>query len=81
MLWYRGKELIKDSADFQYKQDGNVFKLIIAEVFPDDTGVYKCIASNTAGSVTSSFYIKVEGKDQIIDTNLKFILSLCLRNI
>ena len=60
--WYRGHELIKDSADFQYQQDGGVFKLVIAEVFPDDTGVYKCVATNSAGSSTSSFYIKVEGK-------------------
>jgi hypothetical protein len=27
-----------------------------------DTGVYKCVATNSAGSSTSSFYIKIEGK-------------------
>lgn len=39
-----------------------MFRLIIAEVFPEDTGIYKCVAKNSAGTTTSSFYIKVEGK-------------------
>ncbi|XP_071120619.1 twitchin-like isoform X18 [Mytilus edulis] len=61
--WYRGHELIKDSADFQYHKEGDMFKLIIAEVFPEDTGIYKCVAKNSSGTTTSSFYIKVEEPD------------------
>lgn len=59
--WYKGREQIVDSEDFRYENDGNTYRLVIAEVFPEDSGMYKCVAENEAGSSSSSFTVFVEG--------------------
>lgn len=60
--WFRNKEEIKDSEDFKYENAGDVFKLVITEVFPEDGGIYVCEATNSAATASSNFTINVEGK-------------------
>nr|XP_034332878.1 twitchin isoform X27 [Crassostrea gigas] len=60
--WYKGREQITDSEDFRYENDGDTYRLVIAEVFPEDSGMYKCVAENEAGTASSSFTVFVEGK-------------------
>lgn len=59
--WYKGREQITDSEDFRYENDGDTYRLVIAEVFPEDSGMYKCVAENEAGTASSSFTVFVEG--------------------
>lgn len=44
------------------QKEGDVCTLRISEAFPEDEGVYKCIAKNPAGEVTTSANLRVLGK-------------------
>ncbi|XP_021346443.1 twitchin-like isoform X8 [Mizuhopecten yessoensis] len=60
VTWYRGKEKIVDSEDFRYERAGDVYKLVIVEVFPEDSDIYRIEARNSAGTASSSFSIRVD---------------------
>lgn len=55
VVWLHNNKEIKPSKDFQYARDGNVYKLQIAEIFPEDSGTYTCEAFNNAGAFAGSF--------------------------
>ncbi|XP_015783235.1 titin isoform X1 [Tetranychus urticae] len=57
--WYKGDSLIKQSRYFRMGHERDAFTLKISEAFPEDEGVYKCIATNSLGSVTSSARLQV----------------------
>lgn len=44
------------------QKEGDLCTLRISEAFPEDEGVYKCIAKNPAGDVTTSANLRVLGK-------------------
>nr|KAG5709145.1 hypothetical protein BaRGS_028601 [Batillaria attramentaria] len=46
VTWSCNGKPITDSDDFQYQNAGDIFKLAIGEIFPDDAGVYTCTATN-----------------------------------
>ena len=56
--------MIKPSKYFQMQKEGDVYTLRISEAFPEDEGVYKCIATNPAGDVTLSAELRVLGEEQ-----------------
>lgn len=62
--WLKGDKVIKPSKYFQMQKDGDVYTLRISEAFPEDEGVYKCIATNSAGNVTLSAELRVLGENQ-----------------
>lgn len=44
------------------QKEGDLCTLRISEAFPEDEGVYKCIAKNPAGDVTTSANLRVLGE-------------------
>ena len=36
------------------------FTLVIAEVFPEDSGIFKCVATNAEGTTTTESRLEVE---------------------
>uniref|UniRef100_A0A3B4A0R9 Ig-like domain-containing protein n=1 Tax=Periophthalmus magnuspinnatus TaxID=409849 RepID=A0A3B4A0R9_9GOBI len=52
VLWYREEEQILDSDDFRILRKKELCTLVITEAFPEDSGVYKCVALNSYGSVS-----------------------------
>lgn len=54
VVWLHNNKEIKPSKDFQYGRDGNVYKLQIAEIFPEDSGTYTCEAFNNVGECFST---------------------------
>ncbi|XP_069132541.1 twitchin-like isoform X9 [Argopecten irradians] len=60
VTWYRGKEKIVNSEDFRYENVGDVYKLAIVEVFPEDSDIYRIEAKNSAGTSSSSFSVRVD---------------------
>ncbi|KAF7478140.1 myotilin [Marmota monax] len=71
--WYREKEQIASSDDFRILRKKaclssipeEVCTLIITEAFPEDSGEFKCIAENEAGTAVSAarLFVSPEGKE------------------
>ncbi|TRY65650.1 hypothetical protein DNTS_009880 [Danionella cerebrum] len=67
--WYREGMLIEDSPDFRILQkkprsmaeSEEICTLVIAEVFPEDSGTFNCTASNRYGTVSSTAVLTVKG--------------------
>ncbi|XP_040905683.1 myopalladin isoform X2 [Toxotes jaculatrix] len=71
--WYREGKIIEDSPDFRILQkkprspteSEEICTLVIAEVFPEDSGVFTCTASNKYGTVSSTAALRVRGNGRI----------------
>ncbi|XP_018337981.1 PREDICTED: titin isoform X9 [Trachymyrmex septentrionalis] len=61
--WKKADKVIKPSKYFQMQKEGDFCTLRISEAFPEDEGVYKCIAKNSAGEVTTSANLRVLAPD------------------
>lgn len=59
VVWLHNNKEIKPSKDFHYTREANIYKLEIAEIFPEDCGTYTCEAFNDAGESFSSCTINV----------------------
>lgn len=59
--WYVDDSEIEESDEFRYETDGDKRILIFAEIFPEDSGTYTCVALNSVGEVKSKMKISVEG--------------------
>ncbi|XP_014204704.1 titin [Copidosoma floridanum] len=61
--WKKGDKIIKPSKYFQMLKEADLCTLRISEAFPEDEGVYKCVAKNAAGEVTTTANLKVLAPD------------------
>lgn len=59
VTWQKGDKVIKPSKYFQMPKDGDYCTLKISEAFPEDEGVYKCVATNPAGTISTQANLKV----------------------
>ncbi|XP_030621221.1 myotilin [Chanos chanos] len=67
VTWYRENEQIVDSADFRILRKKasstsvpeELCTLVITEAYPEDSGIFKCIASNQFGTVSCSALLEV----------------------
>ena len=62
ITWYKDDKLLPNCTDFEQSYDGRTAKLVIDEVFEDDTGEYKVVAKNTAGEVSMAALLDVRGR-------------------
>ncbi|KAM7409106.1 hypothetical protein PAMA_002693 [Pampus argenteus] len=66
--WYQQGKFIEDSPDFRILQkkprspaeSEEICTLVIAEVFPEDSGMFTCTASNKFGTVSSTAALRVK---------------------
>ena len=61
VIWLHNEKEIKPSKDFEYDRLGDVCKLKIAEIFPEDAGTYTCEVFNDVGEAFSSCTLLVVG--------------------
>jgi len=54
MIWLHNEKEIKPSKDFEYERSGDICKLKIAEIFPEDAGTYTCEVFNDVGEAFST---------------------------
>ncbi|XP_071313881.1 palladin isoform X2 [Trachinotus anak] len=67
VMWYREDEKILDSDDFRILRKKassasvpeELCTLVITEAFPEDSGLFKCVAHNTFGTVSCSAILEV----------------------
>lgn len=59
VVWLHDNKEIKPSKDFDYSNEANIYKLTIAEIFPEDSGTYTCEAFNDVGESFSTCTINV----------------------
>lgn len=60
--FYREGAEIQSSADFRILQEGDLYSLLIAEAFPEDSGTYSATATNSSGRATSTAELLVQGE-------------------
>ncbi|KAG8223454.1 hypothetical protein J437_LFUL001947 [Ladona fulva] len=61
ITWFRQTAIIKPSPDFQmFYDEDNVATLVVREVFPEDAGMFTCVAKNAAGFASSTAELIVE---------------------
>lgn len=60
--FYREGAEIQSSADFSLLQEGDLHSLLIAEAFPEDSGMYSVTASSSSGRATCSAELLVQGE-------------------
>uniref|UniRef100_A0A1B0BWT2 Ig-like domain-containing protein n=1 Tax=Glossina palpalis gambiensis TaxID=67801 RepID=A0A1B0BWT2_9MUSC len=77
VIWLHNNKEIKPSKDFQYTNEANIYKLQIAEIFPEDSGTYTCEAFNDAGESysTCTINVVVPGEDPKQPMFVKFPAS------
>lgn len=59
--FYRDGAEIHSSLDFQISQEGDLYSLLIVEVYPEDSGTYSVNATNSVGRATSTAELLVQG--------------------
>ncbi|GFY64285.1 titin [Trichonephila inaurata madagascariensis] len=57
--WFRGEIMVKQSRYFRMSVENDVYTLRISEAFPEDEGTYKCVATNSAGTASTSANLRV----------------------
>ena len=62
VTWFREGHQITDSEEFKILREGNKSVLVIKEVFPEDSGIFTCRATNPAGVAECSAELFVEGR-------------------
>ena len=62
--WYKDDKPLRKTSRLDVKARGDKFSLVILKVTPDDSGLYKCVASSKAGSVARTFEVNIEGMSQ-----------------
>ena len=68
--WYLNDTNIDKSEDFviTFDQNTGVTSMLIVEAFPEDSGMYKCVAINPAGEAISSAELYIEPTEPIEET-------------
>lgn len=78
VVWLHNNKEIKPSKDFQYTNEANIYRLQIAEIFPEDGGTYTCEAFNDAGESfsTCTISVSVPGDEPKQPIFVKFPISV-----
>uniref|UniRef100_A0A286XF31 Ig-like domain-containing protein n=1 Tax=Cavia porcellus TaxID=10141 RepID=A0A286XF31_CAVPO len=73
--FYRDGAEIQSSLDFQISQEGDLYSLLIAEAYPEDSGTYSVNATNSVGRATSTAELLVQGEEVVPAKKTKTIVS------
>ena len=69
--WYKDDKKLRKTSRVKMDAKDDKFSLVILDITPEDSGTYKCEASNKAGTVTRTFNVNVAGKDLVFTNFLR----------
>ncbi|CAF3418033.1 unnamed protein product [Rotaria socialis] len=66
VVWLRNNKEIPDNPDFRRERVANAFKLVVAEVFPEDSGVFSALlkSKSTSDQLLSSCSVIIQARDE-----------------
>ena len=70
VTWYKNDMKLRNDRHVMMESKGNSYYLTVNKVMRSDAGVYKCVASVPAGSVSKEFQVNVTGIKYYIHTRL-----------
>ncbi|KAF7648340.1 hypothetical protein LDENG_00158510, partial [Lucifuga dentata] len=73
--FFREGAEIQSSADFRILQEEDLYSLLIAEAFPEDSGTYSVTATNSSGRATSTAELLVQGEEAVPAKKTKTVVS------
>ncbi|XP_059930648.1 titin-like isoform X4 [Gadus macrocephalus] len=73
--FYREGAEIQSSPDFTIVQEADLYSLLIAEAFPEDSGTYSVNAANSSGRSTSTAELLVQGEEAVPAKKTKTVIS------
>ena len=68
LSWFHNDKNIDNSEEFviSYDEDSGTCRMVIVECFPEDAGVFKCVASNPIGEATTTAELTVNVPSEIV---------------
>jgi hypothetical protein len=60
VTWFQNGVLLKQSHRFQYEEVNCSHRLYISDANSEDSGIYKCVAENSSGTVESVLDLTIE---------------------
>ena len=63
--WVKDDTTVKSNKRFNIKAENGTHTLTIAGAGPEDSGVYKCVANNSAGTSTRTYNVNIDGENFI----------------
>lgn len=64
VVWLQNGKEIKQNKDFKATNEGDLYRLEITEIYPEDSGMYTCEAFNDAGECFSTCTLTVLVPDE-----------------
>ena len=62
MTWYKDGKPVRNKPSYKTSYTKDIAVLDVDRVTPEDAGIYKCVATNTVGSVSTTVEVMVAGK-------------------
>ena len=59
--WFKDDKPLRKTSRVDIRARGDRFSAVLMDVTPDDSGLYQCVASSKAGSVTRTCEVNIEG--------------------
>lgn len=59
--WLKDDKPLRKTSRLDIKSRDDKFSLVVRNVSPENSGLYKCVASSKAGRVTRTFQVNIEG--------------------
>ncbi|CAF3063313.1 unnamed protein product [Rotaria sp. Silwood2] len=80
LIWFQNNKQIHQNADIRHEREGNIFKLFVTAVFPDDSGVFSALlkskSTNDEQLSSCSIIIQPRNKEALDPGFIQFPQSI-----
>ncbi len=65
--WFKNNFAVMQTAGLRLEQKAGKYALVVAKAKQSDSGSFKCVASNIAGSVNKVFQVSIKGECEVLN--------------